>query len=70
MLAERIQAVNVLSDTEGRLRIVDPTLPRDGTDLIRRRCVRWIVDPTLPRDGTDLITTATRGAYRRPDATA
>jgi hypothetical protein len=32
------------------------------------RLVVRIVDPTLPRDGTDLITTASRGAYRRPDA--
>ncbi len=34
MLAERIQAVNTPSDTEDRLRGGDPTLPRDGTDLI------------------------------------
>ena len=39
MLAEQIQAVNVLSDTEDRLRIVDPTLPRDGTDLMTLRAV-------------------------------
>src|SRR5438876_324511 len=35
--------------------IVDPPLPRDGTDLIPLRLDTWIVDPTLPRDGTDLI---------------
>jgi hypothetical protein len=37
MLAEQIQAVNALCDTEYRLRIVDPTLPRNGTDLIATR---------------------------------
>jgi hypothetical protein len=34
--------------------LVDPTLPRDGTDCVQVRGVRRI-DPTLPRDGTDCI---------------
>jgi hypothetical protein len=37
------------------MRIVDPTLPRDGTDLMPQCWVMRIVDPTLPRDGTDLM---------------
>jgi hypothetical protein len=37
MLAEQIQAVKVLINTEDRLRIVDPTLPRDGTDIMTLR---------------------------------
>jgi hypothetical protein len=36
------------------MRIIDPTLPRDGTDLMPLRLVVRIADPTLPRDGTDL----------------
>jgi len=41
------------------MRNVDPTLPRDGTDLIATAS-RDEVDPTLPRYGTDLIATASR----------
>ena len=69
MLAKWIRTVNVLSDTEGRLRIDDPTLPRDGTDFMPLRLVVRIVDPTLPRDGTDLIRRRER-EIDRPHATA
>ncbi len=62
MLAERIQAVNIPSDTEDRLRSDDATLPPIGTDLITLRVVMRNVDPTLPRIGTDLIATASRDA--------
>jgi len=37
MSAEWIHAVNALGDIDGRQHIVDPTLPRYGTDLIPRR---------------------------------
>ena len=52
------------------MRNVDPTLPRDGTDLIATAVVMRIVDPTLPRVGTDLIAYESCDAQRGPDATA
>ena len=42
------------------MRNVDPTLPRDGTDLIATESRLPNMDPTLPRDGTDLIATESR----------
>jgi hypothetical protein len=56
MLAEWIHAVNALGDIDGRQHIVDPTLPRDGTDFMTLRVVLRPIDPTLPRDGTDFMT--------------
>ena len=41
--------------TESCDAIADPTLPRDGTDLMPLRIVMRSDHPTLPRDGTDVM---------------